>query len=225
MIHGGHLMTVGQAWVEMMEEFPPHGYTSTSIKIILDRAHAATQNLLRQISALPEAEGAVRLDWALRADAAAAERWRSQWPGYKPQVSSEDHAERMARYRRDQEFQEKALREQEKEWNAKEKEREANRRVVLEAQRKAERARQFESWVERNETGGWKAQAAERARSRQAKDQAAYQAIMRRIRERHDYWVPPLRRGGAQESMLCLLTDHEYVEWMFRCYEHELTFR
>jgi hypothetical protein len=215
-IHGGVLMPAAKAWVEMMQEFPQAGFSEGRIREILAKAVAGTQRLLHEIADLPEEQGAIRLEWALRADAAAAARWRSQWSIGSQRYedaqyhSDETHAERIKRYQRDQELQEQYR----EEWEAQEKERaKLHRKAVWNAR--------VAHWHAMNESGGRDAEQQARALRRQQEDLAQENRILyRAIIEEHEderigwvYWRP-----GIFESMLLLLNDHQYIEWMFACH-------
>jgi hypothetical protein len=195
-IHDGKLMPVSQAWVEMMREFPQHGYTQEHISTILERAHAATQNLLACIAKLPEREGAIQLEWALRADAQAAERWRSQWQGYKPKVSEETYGEKLARYQRDMALQGIPQYQDNAAWEKERQKRSAAWEKELEqvrAHHQAQVRRGVKAWRKR----------------KPPKKVYLYE---------YEYREPMLTRGGTQNAMLNLLNDHHYVELMFEHY-------
>jgi hypothetical protein len=210
-IHGGKLMPEAQAWTEMMQEFPPHGYSMEAIRRILDRAVAATQNLLACIAKLPERERAVQLEWALRADAQAAERWRSQWSGYKPQVSEETHAEKLARYQRDmalQGFPQYQESEQERVRRVEQIKRYHERRALEE---KALEEKEAQARAKAYTEDYRKAQAVHGRKARRKRPPKGFRYF-------YEWYEPPLVRGGTRDGMLALLDDHHYIDLMFECH-------
>jgi hypothetical protein len=234
-IHAGELIPKDEVRVLMRAEFPCHGYTYQEIETLLERAYKATQKFLGELRYFHGEHRNELLDVALGKDRRAAERWRAywrahpeqDWPGYqaaKAEKEAKLKAEREAKQAEHEAWlakQRAALAaEERRRW---EERREQYQRILAEEERKAARQRDFDSWVRRNEEGGWKAEAAERAETRRQDDQAKWAKILRRIREKHgdeSYWVPRLERGGSQEAMLNLLSDTQYIQWMFEQAAH-----
>lgn len=217
-IHDGQLIPRGEAFALMLEEFTPFGYSVAVVQYFVARAHRATQFYLSELRwTTPEVQK-LQLGEVLKADGEMADKWRAQ-----SREAREAHAKKSEK---EMEVRQKAQLEREKFVARYKEERAQDDKRREEKRRERERKEEFDLWVKKNESGGWKAEAAARAASRKERDQRTWESILRRIRENTDpSWVPPWLEGGTKESMLNLLSDHEYIEWMFACYAHELDVR
>ena len=205
-IHAGELMHQSKALKLMLEEFLPFGYSQEAIETFVARAFNATQKFLFELSFLAKEHQDASLATALRKDAQIAAHWRSQ-----SREAREAHAAKIEadRVRRQKEYEEKQARQ----W----KHEQALRAAQLKEHQRAEWEARVKHWHERNETGGWKAQAQQRARQRQQEDQRQMRELMRRVEQRA---FRTYRRGYRQTGMIALdcLSDHDYIEWMFECH-------
>jgi hypothetical protein len=220
-IHDGQLIGKDEALELMLEEFTPYGYSRYVIEYFIKRAHRETQIYLAQLRWLSPEVQKLRIGEELKKDSEIADRWRA-----KSREEREEHARRLeseVRIRHKAQFERELFVSAWKEQNAKDELAAREKRLERERRKwKTERERDFERWTKQNESGGWKAEAAARAESRRKRDQLVWEGILRRIREKTDPWIPTLQEGASQESMLCLLSDHKYIEWMFDCYGHQL---
>lgn len=209
-IHDGQLLTKSEAWASMLEEFPPYGHSEATIKMLLERELNATQDFLSQIVFLPVENRWAHLSAALKADAEIAAKWRAT-----AREEREAHAKRL-------EDDLKKRQEEQQKYRAERQERHRLQQEVYRRERaKAEWQFQFDRWVARNEEGGRDAGAEQRAAQRKAVDQKKIIRVLKRIEEveqRYQYRRQRGRSGSmAYESMLNLLSDHDYIQWMFRC--------
>ena len=227
-IHDGQLIHKDQALALMLVEFTPYGYTKATIERALFRAFMATQNFLSQLAWQPPDVQKSALDAALKKDAANAAQWRASAPGVREdharrcRQDEEAQAERIKRYRRDQEEQVQKCYEQEQ-IERKALIHEAVRKIRLhqdEAARKARLQCQFDQWQRGNDLVQEVKDAAPlRALQRQREDQDRKwrQQIARIEYEQNKHRI---RAGTDLSDLEIPLSDHDYIEWRFRCASH-----
>jgi hypothetical protein len=190
-IHGGDLMPASQAWPLMLEEFGRHGYNEMAIKLLLERAVSATQNLLNAIAVLSPEQRQIRLGIALDADRRAAEQWRAQWLT-KEQRAAACEAQRIHWQKIEKERQAERERRyaQEREQARKEREQARNDRAK----------REFEAWQR------------SKIRQQQLKEAKLRHDILQRWQETHE---PESDATINTQVIDMLMSDHDYIQWRF----------
>lgn len=210
-------MPVDEALALMMVEMAPYGYSAHTVEMLVSRAFRATQEFLARLRWADPGQGKIELERALKNDALQAAHWRAQTREVREahaKVLNAPYEARMALERLEREGIQAAAQEERRARYAKQL---AEVRLL---RAKAEWKVQFDHWMARNEEGGWKAHAAQRAADREREDEHNMRTLLAHIRQAEkSKWH--LSRGTFP-SMLNLLSDHDYIDWMFSCCERGL---